>query len=409
MLADAETTAPAADSAVADAKQAVRAAAGGHEQFPRVIARHEAGLAKLTALQHGARSVALQRLIKEGITLVEQEFELASAHGRADEEARDALEAGSDQAERLLKAERAAEAAWQAKRAELEDKAHEVAAAPFADHKDLLIRADAYAWLIGANPTTGLPDCDEDIIAMHQSLRKGVEEIVARAPDREPFDQARADLERVERELAAAHDERARRKAGRTSVDEETELQERQTKLCAEREELRASILSLEPGDTGDLLLQMEIIFEHFGVVDVGTYARRDSIIGETDLGQPRPIVESELWTDEDDARRRALVLLANNAAKLRDRDLPRDWAALMRDGGKLHPNARDVIRLAYDKHLDAADLTDISLSAPKASEDRLPILTFHEPWKDDRWVTVWPGNCWEGRSFYRAGEEAVQ
>lgn len=412
MLADTQTTtARAADAAVADAKQAMRTADAAHESPSRIVARHEAGLAKLSTLKLTARSAALQRLISEGIELFEQEFDLGSAHSQADDEASDARQAGSFQAAGLREAERAAEAAWQAKRAELEAKALEVAAAPFADHRDLLIRADACAWLIGVNPATGLPDCDEDIIAVHQSLRKGIEEIVARGPDREPLDQARADLEKVERDLTTANDEHERRHGSQSPVVgyEGSELQERLSKLCAERERLRSLILSLEPGDVGDLLLQMEIIFDHVGVVDVTTYSRRASVIGETELGEPRPVLESELWTDDDSARRRALALLAANAAKLRDRELPRDWAGLMRDGAKLHPNARDVIRLAYDKGLDAAGLSDICLSSANTAEDRLPVLLFTRPWKDDCWVTVSPGAAWEGRPVPRGSGETVQ
>lgn len=421
MIAEVET--PAASTAsdpksVTDAANRVIAEAAPRSGRAERIYAAEMEALKLRAMT--ARSPALGRLIRRGIAAKETAEAAWEPYGRADEVTRDLRQAGAPD-DQIAAAEVEYDTAWkfwEAKRRELEEAADDVAGAPFSDLRDIICRAEAAALLLGTSGDEDMmPDTDEDRQAVLLSYRAAIEEMIQRAPDRQSWDDGIDALRTVEKALSKAYDEeeRARADAARgaaASADGPSDTAEfhRRAQITAkvddllgQREQLRTSLLSIDPPDIEGLLDLMDIVFDHSGKLDVSTYERRATIIGN------RPVTETEQWNDDEDSHRRALALIAHHAARLRDLEKPRDWREAMRDIGGLHPNAKDAVHRAYGAGMDVADLKNIQLAGQP--EKNLPTLLF---FGDQGQYWVRPDSVWEARIFNhdagaRLGEEAVQ
>jgi hypothetical protein len=345
------------------------------------------------------RSSALRRLIYKGIDLKKEAQALWVPHGEADERSRDLRVSGATKEE--MKAaeldEVATWAAWEGKRREVEAVASEVANAPFADLHDVLARARAAGLLIGANGDEEecLPEFEGDLLVILRSYRSAIEEMIARIPDREEWDETVIALRENEKALSEAN--REWEAAGFSSVgfreDEHPELKAKTAQLYENRDRYRTKLLSLDPPDIEGLLALMDVVFDHAGHVDVSTYERRAYIMGD------RPVIEKEQWGDENGSHARSFALVAYHAARLRDASKPRDWSVAMRDLGGLHPNAKDAVHQAYEAGLDLADLKNIQLAGQP--EENLPTLLFSG--RDGQfWAR--PNSVWKGHMVNRDG-----
>lgn len=261
---------------------------------------------------------------------------------------------------------------WMAWRRKVDAAAKAVLGAPFADLNDVLARADAAAQVIGSAASDGLPGTDEDREVILLSYRAAILEMLGRNSDREPWDAAVADYQHVQRQLEAVNFEFSHRFGDRSLDDCEVEdprLIGRLRTLYDQRDAAREAIYAGTPADLDGLLVLMEIVFEHVGPVDVSTYALRQRW---ADKGAP---TEMEMISDEDDAHRRALALLAKHTARLRDLEKPRDWRDAMETFRLVHQNGMDALHLACEKGMHWDDLQCIQLQGQP--RDKLPILLF--------------------------------
>lgn len=319
---------------------------------------------KLSLAALTAHSDALRRLIQQGMTLKAEAEALWEPHNRADVAARDLRVAGApkEQLDVAVLGFDETQKVWDAKRREVEAVAEQVANAPFGALHDILLRADAAAWLIGTNGNEdNLPENAEDIPFILQSYRSAIEEMISRVPDREEWDEAAIALRKNARDLDAVIDE--------LDADDHPEVEARHDKLLTDRDRLRTRLYSLDPPDVSGLLDMMVAVLDHSGTLDVSRYERRTFALGE------RPVTEEEQREDTDDSHRRALALVAHHAARLRDLEMPRDWQAAMRDIGGLHKNAKDAVRWAYEAGCDLANLKHIQLAGQP--DEKLPVLLF--------------------------------
>lgn len=403
MLAEPQTTetnaptdADERDHATA-ARRAVAAAGAATPAKPNRQAEvHRKEVEVLGLIAMTARSPALGRLVYKGLSLKEEAEALWVPYGAADERERDLRAAGAPEEEIAAARldERATWAAWNDKRQEIEEAAFEVANAPFGGLHDLLARAQAAALLIGANgDEEGLPENDEDVLVILRSYRAGIEEMIARGPDREAWDETIIALRDNEKALSSANQEWEDAGGLDFNPADRPELSARIDRLHSARDEYRTKLFSLDPPDVEGLLHLMEIVFDHGASLDVGTYERRATMIGD------RPVLEDEQWQDKDDSHRRAFALLASHAARLRDLEKPRDWREAMRDIGGLHPNAKDAVHLAYEAALDLADLKNIQLAGQP--EENLPTLLFAGQ-QGQFWAR--PNSVWKGHMLARDG-----
>ena len=338
--------------------------------------RYAADMSALTTHQVCVRSSALSHLIGEAIELKNAEQAAADAHTLLQVvEATLKQEGGTpEEIAAASEAENAAEKVFMAAREEMEAAATRVANAPFADVRDALARADAYARLVGTRED-GEPDCDEDAVAMRNSYRAALEDMHQRSSfdSEDPFDEGENRLQSVEGKLTYLNRQWAEKWGALATVpkDADPELQGQIDEAYAEREAARTLMYAGTPRDVGQLLSLMEIAFDHIGSVDVRSYDARARILGAD------PVEERDMWEDKNDAHRRALALIATHAARLRDQTLPRDWQDLMASMS-LIPNSRDALWRAYDKGMDVQCLRTIQLRGHPV--DQLPILVFDQP-----------------------------
>lgn len=362
---------------------------------------HRDEMEALTVISLTARSAALRRLVRKGMKLKLEAEALWEPHRIADERVRDLRVAGAP-ADDIAAADlddRATWSVWEAKRRETEVAAEEVANAPFSDLSDVLVRARAAALLIGVNGDDEcIPENDDDALVILRSYRSAIEEMIARVPDREEWDETVIALREVDRSLSTANQEWE--DAGGSRMDfQESDHPALRTKLdllYADRTRLRTKLLSASPPDVEGLLHLMEVVFDHGALIDVGTYERRAFILGG------RPISEDEMWGggDSGDSHARAFALVATHAARLRDLEKPSDWREAMRNLGGLSSNAEDALHQAYDAGLDLADLKNIQLRGQPASN--LPTLLFSGE-EGQFWVR--PNEVWRGHIVDRKGD----
>lgn len=367
----------------------------------RANLRHTDEIAALEAAFPKARSAALARAIRNAIPLKEEAHALCKAHGAAEERERDLRLQGADEASLAAakEAECEAEDLWNAKRGELEAAALGVLEAPVCGPDDIILRAEAFADLVGRPAAGALPDCDEDRELMLSSYRAAVEEMKARQPDRTAWDAAEKALRDAEWRLRCAGDEEDSLNSA-AHVDEgvREDLKARLDQAYADRDVARSALLALDPPDAAALLVQMEIVFDHAAVGDVGTHASRMRLRGE------EPITAEYLWAAEGEALWPAFALLAINAAKLADQSLPRDWKEFIDGTGYTHENFRDAIDQAIRGGQGPRDITSIRLAGPEG-DYKLPVLTFG----GEKPAFANPEGCWVWQPVDRSAAEAVQ
>lgn len=338
--------------------------------------RFAADMSALATHQMCVRSSALARLIGEAIELKKAEQSAADEHTLLQVvEATLKQEGGTpDEVAAAGEAEYAADKNYMAARAEVEAAAARVANGPFADVGDALIRADAYARLVGTQED-GEPDCDKDVVALRNSYRSALQEMdrLSKIDGDDAFDEGESRLRAVEAKLDVLnrHWEKKWGQVVTIPKDADPDLRRELDEAYAERDAARSLMYAGTPRDIGQLLSLMEIAFDHIGLVDVGSYEARDRNAGA------EPLDASKMWRNEDDAHSRALALIARHAARLRDQAMPADWRDLMASVS-LIPNGRDAVRRAFEKGMDADCLKSIQLRGHPTNQ--LPILIFDQP-----------------------------
>ncbi len=202
MLADAEQTTvecPAAASAAAaaavfaadDPSSAVlraQAEAEAYQEGERTKARWAADFAKLDQHLHAVQSEGLRRLLEGAKALKAAEGAAALRHAQA-QVFEYAVERGGGTVDEIEAAQAAnveAEEAYMAARKATEAAATRVSYGPFSDIGDALVRADAFACLVGT-AENDLPDLDEDVIAMGESYRDALCALHRRQPEAPPL------------------------------------------------------------------------------------------------------------------------------------------------------------------------------------------------------------------------------
>ena len=379
MLAETQTpdapTAPK-DAASIAASAVAQADAACPQAVPRSARLHAQEMEALGLHRMTVRSEALRAAIVDGMKVKVDAYERELIDNAAQDAEIALCREGGDpnpasvEAAKALSARTNAE--WMAWRIKLQAAADAVLEAPFASLNDVLARADAAAHLIGSVANDGLPDTDEDREVILLSYRSAILEMLGRNSDREPWDVAVAEYRHVQRQLEGCNFEFSHRFGDRTLDDCEAEdprLIGRLRTLYDQRDAAREAIYAGTPADLDGLLVLMEIVFEHVGPIDVSTYALRQRW---ADQGAP---TEMEMISDEDDAHRRALALLAKHTARLRDLEKPRDWREAMDTFRFVHPNGKDVMHLACEKGMHWDDLQCIQLQGQP--RDKLPVLLF--------------------------------
>lgn len=365
--------------AVAAAERAI-AAAGPTGRSQRA---HKVEMERLAASAEQANAPVLARLIREGIGLKQEVYDLGQAHTRAADIAM-ALRRKDDsrEAESAFAEEEEAEAIWQEARDRLEAKAMEILDAPFDGLGDVLTRTDAYALLIGPakNPAEdgGVdPAFEEDIECAYRSLRRAIVEILAAHPRNAHFEKAVVEYRAADQRMSDIGAELGNHdgfvsKGVVFDPGLQNELCAQQQAAFEDRDAAADTILAQRPASLPQLILQMQIIAKELNSYDVSTHAARDRWLGP--LG---PSV-AEMRTGEPGHAARAFALLLENATRLAERDLSRGWRDLLADEGglvKMHPNARDVLALAASKGLDPERFGGIHLVG--TDNDQLPQLIF--------------------------------
>lgn len=364
---------------VAAAERSVKAASAAHPS--RAIAMHEREMNELTRYRLVSRAPALDRLIREAMDLKQESFDLGQAHERASKSTFRAKEAGGD-VDAAHAEEVAAEKVWMAARDRLEDKASEVLDAPFDDLNDVLIRADAFALLLG-DPQGGedgdplMPVFAEDLESAYLSLRRAIVEIIDAHRPCEQMDEAevayRTAQEEFER-VAKSLEDNAQLIANGGIVEPSVQEQlKARLSVASEVSDTAANaVLAERPTTLPHLLLQLQIVMAEIVTHDLTTHAKRGRWLGDL------PVTVEELRQDDRGLETRGWALIAENAARLAQLDLSSGWRTLMADAGgivKLHRNARDVLALAASKNIDPARFSGIHLTG--RDDDKLPQMTF--------------------------------
>lgn len=380
-----------ATAAVADAQTIFERERGSvtatYEPLARGVVRHEREMAALESCAEGAGSPSLARLIRAAAVKKAEAYALERPHNILQYVELNLRSADTpDEAHALaVEQERAGEKAWQDARTEAELAGIAVTEAPFADLNDILLRADAYAQVVGCDDD-GNVHFDEDAAVMYRSLRYGIEEIVSRQPDRTAWDVAAEGYRRINQTLDDLGRQEEKIEAGMIHLDPPVlEQFHLDMKDAYDRKDaLGNAILAMDPPDAGGLLVQMDVVFDRGHGLDVSKYERRSSALNEEQRridGQPLMTVE-RLETQEANEFHRSgadqgLALLARSAATLRDREMPRDWRELFDTLGWMHKNARDAARQAIRAGVDATAFSGIHFE--EGSEGRwAPSISFN-------------------------------
>lgn len=404
MLAETEAppskaTTHCAAAAVENATRALRATnpLAGWSLGQRAQTVHDGGMARLSTAALCARSPSLSAALREAMDAKAENHRLSVETSKAEWILKGLEQTGAvgpevEAADAIVSE---TDAAWHADLKDvLEVAANKVAIAPVADLDDVLIRAAAYPHIIGTTDpanATGLPDCEEDLVAMYHALRDGIIEISQRdkvGPDDLEVVSPSRYRETIDRLHELCQQDEAV-SAGKVVMDPpaQEELQEALTDFYARKDRQADLILAWPATDLSELLLQFEVICDLAFDVDVSTYAVRDGVIGaDPVIGGP---VLTTAQLNLDGSKRRSLAFFAANLADMRDRQMPTDWRKLWDSVQHLHPNSRDAARRAYDAHLPAAGLRNIQLDG--RSNNHLPVFTFEDKYHRPGFVTVGP------------------
>lgn len=338
--------------ALTDARAAEKAL--GAEPAPkpersRSQVRHDAEMERLSLHWMTVHSEALRAAIGAAMTQKQRTHDLARAHIAADDAADEFDDEGC-----ALAVE--AEATWQASRVELDTAALVVAHAPFADLKDVVARAEAFAEIVGRPDKDAPPEFDEDHLLMLGSYRQAVVEMTERQPSRGDWDDAVAGLHEIERRIVGLQ----------ASHPESDGL----TKAWADRDAAITDLFSMQPPHLDGALLLLDLVREA-RFLRSRTYRNRAA---DVDEGQ---ITISDIRAPGEVGVARSLSLIAQHVARLRDLEMPRDWRGAMRDLGRIAPGASDTVRNAFDQGMHLPELTNVQLGG--LPDGQLPVLHFGE------------------------------
>ena len=366
----------------------------------RAVQVHEREMSDLLGKRLVARAPALDRLIREGMALKQKAFDLGQVHDRAEKATYRTREEGGD-VDAAHAAEREAERVLKEAQDVLEDKAMEVLDAPFDDLNDVLIRADAFALLLG-DPQGGkdgnplMPVFDEDVESAYLSLRRAIVEIIDAHPANERLEGAEIAYRRAQDEFEVVakqlegNDETVAN-GGLIEQGIQEQLKDRLRRASDASDAAANAVLAERPTTLPHLLVQMEIVMSEAITYDLATHAARGRWLGDL------PVTVEELREDDRGLEARGWALIAENAARLAQLDLSSGWRALMADAGgivKLHRNARDVLALAATKNIDPDRFSGIHLSGP--DDNKLPQMTFRT---DDGHAIAMPGMVYDWKA----------
>jgi len=349
----AEPAAPRADDALTAAERASAAAEVQAERKKpsHTQARHDAEMERLSRHSMSVHSEALRAAIEAAIPVKQRAFELAQVHEKAGR-AFFAAAPGPEQ-EAAHQAEATAEAEWQKMRGQLDVAALAVAHAPFSDLQDVVARAEAFAELVGRAGDNDAPDFDEDRLLMLASYRGAVLEMIERQPSRGDWDDAVAGLRGIEERIGALE--------ATTNV---VALE----KAWADRDDAITDLFCMQPPHLDGVLLMIDLIR------DVGRLGRRAYADRAEAIGVDQITVQS-LRRGGDEEVKRALALVGQHLARLRDLEMPRDWRQVMRDLGNWHPGSKDAVRHAFDLGMHKPNLVSVQIA--NRPEHELPVLHF--------------------------------
>lgn len=358
---EARPIAPAAqpeyvDRAVAAARAAEKALDGEPAPKPersRSQVRHADEMERLSLHRMTVHSEALRAAIDAAMPLKQRAYDLGQVVEAASQVLYDAHVGPEEEA--ATAAEAAADAEWNASRALLDTAALAVAHAPFSDLNDVVARAEAFAELVGRPEKDSPPDFDEDHLLMLGSYRQAVMEMLERQPSRGDWDDAVAGLQEIERRIAGLV---------------ENADAERRAKAYLDRDAAITDLLSMQPPHLDGVLLLVDLVRENW-FLKSRTYRDRAASVGAN------PVTVSDIRINGEDGLVRALALIAQHVASLRDLELPRDWRVAMRDLGRIAPGAADAVRNAFDEGMHLPELTNIQLGG--LPDDKLPVLHFGE------------------------------
>lgn len=311
--------------------------------------RHEAEMERLSLHRMTVHSEALRAAIDAAMPRKQLAYDLGQVHEAASLAFCDATEGAQKEAARA--AEEQAEAAWQASRDELDTAALLVANAPFSDLHDVVARADAYAELVGRD----VVDFPEDKVIQLGSYQAAIMEMLERQPSRGEWDDAVAGLHEIERRIAGLV---------------ENADAERRAKAYLDRDAAITDLLSMQPPHLDGVLLLVDLVRENW-FLKSRTYRDRAASVGADQ------VTVSDIRSSGEDGLVRALALIAQHIARLRDLEMPRDWRDAMRDFGRIAPGAADAVRNAFDQGMHLPELTNVQLGG--LPDSQLPVLHFGE------------------------------
>lgn len=350
----AEPATPRADDALTAAERASAAAEDQADQKKpsHTQARHEAEMDRLSLHRMSVHSEALRAAIDAAIPVKQRAYELGKAHAKA----QDASFAAADgpEKEAASQAEAEAEDAWRNMLRQLDAVALTVAHAPFSDLDDVVARAEAFAELVGRVGDSDTPNAEEDHVLMLASYRAAVMEMIERQPSRGDWDDAVAGLRGIEERIEALE--------ATTNV---VALE----KAWADRDDAITDLFSMQPPHLDGVLLMIDLIR------DVGHLGRRAYGDRAEAIGVDQITVQSLRRGGEE--VKRALALVGQHVARLRDLEMPRDWRQVMRDLGNWHPGSKDAVRHAFDLGMHKPNLESVQLAG--RPEHELPVLHFGE------------------------------
>lgn len=351
----AEPADPRADDALTAAERASAAAEDQADQKKpgHTQARHEAEMDRLSLHRMSVHSEALRAAIDAAIPVKQRAYELGKAHAKA-QDASFAAAVGPEK-EAASQAEAEAEDAWRNMLRQLDAVALTVAHAPFSDLDDVVARAEAFAELVGRVGDSDTPNAEEDHVLMLASYRAAVMEMIERQPSRGDWDDAVAGLRGIEERIEALE--------ATTNV---VALE----RAWADRDDAITDLFSMQPPHLDGVLLMIDLIR------DVGHLGRRAYGDRAEAIGVDQITVQS-LRRGGDEEVKRALALVGQHVARLRDLEMPRDWRQVMRDLGNWHPGSKDAVRHAFDLGMHKPNLESVLLAG--RPEHELPVLHFGE------------------------------
>jgi len=349
----AEPAAPRADDALTAAERASAAAEDQTDQKKpgHTQARHEAEMDRLSLHRMSVHSEALRAAIDAAIPVKQRAYELGRVHAKA-QDASFAAAVGPEK-EAASRAEAEAEDAWRNMLRQLDAVALTVAHAPFSDLDDVVARAEAFAELVGRAGDGDTPNAEEDHVLMLASYRAAVMEMIERQPSRGDWDDAAAGLRGIEERIEALE--------ATTNV---VALE----KAWADRDDAITDLFSMQPPHLDGVLLMIDLIR------DVGHLGRRAYGDRAEAIGVDQITVQSLRRGGEE--VKRALALVGQHVARLRDLEMPRDWRQVMRDLGNWHPGSKDAVRHAFDLGMHKPNLVSVQIAGRPGHE--LPILHFN-------------------------------